>query len=92
MTPEQVIRIQRELLPGSGSFPDGDPFLIYGMWVFPFTKRGIGLRVFLVDRAISSEADHEQAKEEAAERFREAVVKKDNPRYLPDDRQQHAGQ
>ena len=77
MTQEQLVRIQRELLPGSGSFPDGDPFQIYGIWVLPFTKLGIGLRVFLVDRTISSEADHEKSKEEAIEKFREALARKD---------------
>jgi hypothetical protein len=92
MTQEQVVRIQQELLPGSGSFPNGDPFLTYGIWVLPFTKLGIGLRIFLVDRVISSEADHEKAREEATERIGEALVQKNNLRATPNDRQQHAGQ
>jgi hypothetical protein len=80
MTQEQVLRVQRELLPGSGCFPNGDPFLVYGIWVLPFTKLGSGLKVFLVDRAISSEADHEKAREEAVKSFRRAVARKDKLR------------
>ena len=49
--------------------------MTYGIWVLPFTKRGIGVEVFLVDRTISSGADHEKAKEEAAEKLREALAR-----------------
>lgn len=76
MTPEQAVRIQRELLPGSESVPNGEPFLTYGIWVLPFMKRGMGLEVFLIDRPISSEADLKNAKEEANQKFRELLARK----------------
>jgi hypothetical protein len=76
MTQEQAVRIRRELLPGSGAVPNGEPFLTYGIWVLPFTKGGMGVEVFLIDRAISSEADHEKAKEEADKKFREVLARK----------------
>jgi len=72
MTPEQALRIQHELLPGSGSIPNGDPFLTYGMWVLPFTHDAKGLSVFLADRTIASGSDHRKAKEEATQKLGEA--------------------
>jgi hypothetical protein len=75
MTKEQAVHIQRELLPGSGSVPNGEPFLTYGIWVLPFTKGGLGLEVFLVDRRILSQADHNNAKEEAVKKFLEASAR-----------------
>jgi hypothetical protein len=68
MMQEQAVRIQHELLPGSGCVPNGEPFLTYGIWVLPFTNGSIGLNVFLVDRRIASEADHQEAKREAVEK------------------------
>jgi hypothetical protein len=76
MTPEQVVRIQRELLPGSESVPNGEPFLTYGIWVLPFMRSGMGLEVYLIDRPISSEADYKKAKEEASQKFRELLARK----------------
>jgi hypothetical protein len=77
MTKEQAVRIQHELLPGSGSVPNGDPFLTYGIWVLPFTHDGRGLNVFLVDRAIASESDHQKAKKEATQKHQEVLARKD---------------
>ena len=77
MTREQVVRIQQELLPGSGSVPNGDPFLTYGIWVLPFIHGGRALNVFLVDRTIASESDHEKAKEEATQKRAEALARRD---------------
>jgi hypothetical protein len=76
MTREQAVRIQRELLPGSGSVPKGEPFLTYGIWVLPFPHGGAGLEVFLVDRTVASEADHAKAKEEAAQKLEQAMARK----------------
>jgi len=76
MTKEQAVHIQRELLPGSGSAPNGEPFLTYGLWVLSFTKAGLGLEVFLVDRRILSQADYNNAKEEAVRKFIEAPARK----------------
>jgi hypothetical protein len=50
--------VQHELLRGSGSVANGEPFLTYGIWVLPFTRSGMGLEVFLIDRPVASEADH----------------------------------
>jgi hypothetical protein len=58
MTKEQAVRVQRELVPGSGCVPNGEPFLTYGIWVLPFTHIDVGLTVFLVDRPIKTEPDH----------------------------------
>jgi hypothetical protein len=69
----QAVRIQRELVPGSGCVPSGEPFLTYGIWVLPFTHSGIGLTVFLIDRSITSEADHNRAMEEAVQAREETV-------------------
>jgi hypothetical protein len=77
MTQEHAVRIQHELLPGSGSVPNGDPFLTYGIWVLPFTHDGKGLNVFLDDRAIASEADYQKAKEEAKKKRLEVLARKD---------------
>jgi hypothetical protein len=77
MTKEQVVRIQRELVPDSGCVPNGEPFLTYGMWVLPFSYGGIGLTVFLVDRSIASESDHNDVKEEAAQKLAEAISRPD---------------
>jgi len=77
MTQAQAVRIQRELVPGSGCVPNGDPFLTYGIWVLHFTYGGIGLSVFLIDRLIASEPDHQWAKEEAARKLAEAIARPD---------------
>jgi hypothetical protein len=76
MTSEQAGRIQRELLPGSESVPNGEPFLTYGIWVLPFMKSGMGLEVFLIDRQISSEADLNKAKEEANQKFQGLLARR----------------
>ena len=73
MTKEQAVRIQRELVPGSGCVPSGEPFLTYGIWVLPFSHNGVGLNVFVIDRNITSEAGHETAKAEATQKLREAL-------------------
>jgi hypothetical protein len=75
MTQEQAVRIQRELWPGSGSLPNGEPFLTYGIWIISFLHGGIGRNVLIVDRPITSEADHQQAKEEAGQKLREAIAR-----------------
>jgi hypothetical protein len=74
MTQEQAVRIQRELLRGSGCFPNGEPFLTYGIWVLPFVRSGAGSEVFLIDRIITSESDHQNAKNEAADKLRQAIA------------------
>jgi hypothetical protein len=76
MTSEQAGRIQRELLPGSQSVPNGEPFLTYGIWVLPFMKSGMGFEVFLIDRQISSEADLNKAKEEANQKFQGLLARR----------------
>jgi len=75
MTQEQALRVQSELLPSSGVAPNGEPFLTYGIWVLPFTYGSVGLNVFLVDRAIGSQADHQEAMDEAVERLRQAKAR-----------------
>ncbi len=77
MTPEQARRIQHEILPGSGSIPNGDPFLTYGMWVLPFSHDAKGISVFLPDRPIVSKSEYQRAMEETARRLRVAVARKD---------------
>jgi hypothetical protein len=77
MTKEQAARIQRELAPGSGCVQNGEPFLTYGIWVLPLGYGGIALNVFLIDRSIASESDHERAMEEAIEKLREAIAMPD---------------
>ena len=77
MTKEQALRVQRELVPGSKCVPNGEPFLTYGIWVLPFTYGGAGLTVFLVDRPIISESDHDRATDEAAQKLREAIARPD---------------
>jgi hypothetical protein len=77
MTKAQAVRIQRELVPDSGCVPNGEPFLTYRIWVLPFTYGGIGLTVFLIDRPITSEGDHEGAKEEAVQKLGEAIARPD---------------
>jgi len=76
MTQDQAIRIQGELLLRAGIVANGEPLLTYGIWVLPFTHGGIGMNVFLVERAISSEADHEDAKAEATERLEQALARR----------------
>jgi len=83
MTQEQALRLQRELLPGSGVVSNGEPFLMYGIWVLPFTHGSIGLNVFLVDRPIRSEADHQEAVVEAIEKLRPAKAKRDSVESRP---------
>jgi hypothetical protein len=75
MTQEQAARIQREILPGSGCDPAGKPFLTYGIWVLPVTHAGVGLNVFVIDRPITSESDHEKAKTEAVQKLQEALAR-----------------
>ena len=75
MTKEQATQVQRELVPGSGCVPNGEPFLTYGIWVLPFTHAGTGLTVFLVDRPITSESDHKRARKEAFQRLSEAIAR-----------------
>jgi 8-oxo-dGTP pyrophosphatase MutT (NUDIX family) len=75
MKQEQAVRIQRELLRGSGATLNGEPFLTYGIWVLPFTEGGMGREVFLIDRPISSESDHQAAKREAAEKLGQAIAR-----------------
>jgi hypothetical protein len=43
--------------------------------VLPFSHGGKGLSVFLMDRPITSEVDHEITKEEAVEKLREATAR-----------------
>ena len=43
--------------------------------MLPFTHRGIGLTVFLINRPIASKADHQKAKEEAAEKLEQAIAR-----------------
>ena len=43
--------------------------------MLPFTHGGIGLTVFLIDRRIASEADHQEAKREAKEKLRQAIAR-----------------
>jgi len=75
MTQEQAARVQHELLRGSGCVLNGEPFLTYGIWVLPFTHGSIGLNVFLVERRIASEAAHQEAKREAAEKLGQAIAR-----------------
>jgi hypothetical protein len=75
MTQAQAVRIQRGILRGSDCEPNGEPFLDYGIWVLPFTRNGVGLEVFLIDRPIASEADHQVAKIEAAEKLGQAIAR-----------------
>jgi len=75
MTREQAVRIQREILPGSGCVPNGEPFLTYGIWVVPLSHDGIGLNVFLIDREIASESDHLTAKDEATKKLLESIAR-----------------
>ena len=77
MTKEQAVRVQREIVPGSRCVPNGDPFLTYGIWVLPFSHSGVGLTVYLVDRSIVSESDHNKAKEEAIQKLAEAIGRPD---------------
>ena len=74
MTLEQAMRVQRELLGGSGCVPNGEPFLTYGIWVLPFARGGAASEVFLIDRKIASRADHEKAKEEATDKLKQAIA------------------
>jgi hypothetical protein len=48
--------------------------LMYGIWVLPFSRAGTGSEVFLNDRKITSEADHKKAKQEAADKLRQAIA------------------
>ena len=73
MTKQQAAQVQRELGPGSGCVPSGEPFLTYGIWVLPFSHNGVGLTVFLVDRPIASEVDHERARKEVFTRLEEVI-------------------
>jgi hypothetical protein len=75
MTKEQVVRIQREVVPDFGCIPNGEPFLTYGIWVLPFSRDGVGLNVFLIDREITFESDHHTAKEEATKKLSEAIAR-----------------
>jgi hypothetical protein len=77
MTKEQAVSIQHELLPDSDCVPNGEPFLTYGIWVLPFLKGGVRLEVFLVGRAITSDADHNAAKEEAHQKLLQALARPD---------------
>jgi hypothetical protein len=74
MTLEQAIRIQLEILPAFASVANGKPFLTYGIWVLPFSHAGAGSEVFLVDRPITSEADHGKAKKEATDKLRQLLA------------------
>src|SRR5580704_174733 len=74
VTLEQAMRVQRELLRGSDCVPNGEPFLTYGIWVLPFSRAGAASEVFLVDRKITTEADHEKAKEEATDKLNQAIA------------------
>jgi hypothetical protein len=73
MTLAQAVRIQRELVPGSGCVQDGQPFRTYGIWVLPFSQRGKGQTVFLINRPMASEADHKTTMEEAVQKLREIL-------------------
>jgi hypothetical protein len=53
---------------------NGEPFLTYGICVPPFSRGGVALTVFLIDRSIASEADHENAEEEAVRKLGEAIA------------------
>jgi len=75
MTQKQALRLQRELLPGSGVVSNGEPFLTYGMWVLPFTRGSLELNVFLNDRPVRSEVDHPEAMDEAIEKLRQAKAR-----------------
>ena len=75
MTQEQAARVQREIAPGSGCVPNGEPFLTYGIWVLPFAHGGTGLNVFVADRQITSESDHETTKIEAIQKINEVLTR-----------------
>jgi hypothetical protein len=77
MTRAQAVRIHRELVPGSGCVLTDEPFRTDGIWVLAFSHRGKGLIVFLIDRPIASEADHEIAKKEAVQKLREILARPD---------------
>jgi hypothetical protein len=77
MTKQQAARVQRELLPGSGCVPNGEPFLTYGIWALPFSYGGIEVTVLLVDRPVVSEGDYERAKEESVQKLAEAIARPD---------------
>jgi hypothetical protein len=77
MTKEEAARVQREIAPGSGCVPNGEPFLTYGIWVLPLTYGGVGLTVYLIDRSIVSESDHNKAKDEASQKLAEALGRPD---------------
>jgi hypothetical protein len=74
VTLEQAVRVQRELLRSSDCVPNGEPFLTYGIWVLPFSRDGAASEVFLIDREITSQTDHEKAKEEAAVKPKQAIA------------------
>jgi hypothetical protein len=78
MTQEQAVRIQRELLRASDCAPNGRPFLTYGIWVLPFSRAGATSEIFLIDRKITSEADHEKAKEEARDKLKQSTAGLEN--------------
>ena len=80
MTREQAARIQREILPAFGSVPNGDPFLTHGTWVLPFSRSGVPSEVFIFERKITSEADHEKAKQEIADKLRQLTA---GPEIVP---------
>jgi len=75
MKEEQAVRIQHELLPDCGCVLKGKPFLMYGIWVLPFTHDSVWLTVYLIDRPIVSEADHQEAKREAEEKLGHAIAR-----------------
>jgi hypothetical protein len=77
MTKQQAARVQRELVPGSGCVPNGEPFLTYGIWALPFSYGGIEVTVLLVDRPVVSEGDYERAKEESVQKLAEAIARPD---------------
>jgi len=77
MTQEQAARVQHELLRGSECVLNGEPFLTYGIWVLPFTHGQIGLTVFVTDRPVASESDHQEATREATETLQHALSRKD---------------
>jgi hypothetical protein len=54
--------------------PNGEPFLTYGIWVLPFSRAGAASEVFLNDRKITSEADHEKAREEMTCKLKQAIA------------------
>ena len=69
-----MLQIWREILPGMANAPDGEPHLENGTWTVPFRRNNFGLQVWLPDRPIFSEADHQKAKDELKSKIGLAIA------------------